>query len=669
MARSIMFISVFTLLVVLFLPLSLGAVPTSLRHSGHILQSNNEPLSGSSNVTFTLYNNADQILWSEEISVTFDDGHYSVELNTDDVFDSSTVFLGVTLEGQEEFTPRVRLTSVPYAFRSGVAQQAVEPAENSNIATNTYVDEEILSHTHDSYTTSTELQTSDGDAPNTGSNLVSWNNLVDVPEGFADGSDDGGSGSISGTTDVISKFSESGLTDSAIFESGGNVGIGTVDPNEVLTVDGVLSVKKIENSPEASSEYGKIYYTEGGGSGVDSNVVLLIHSDSPNGSTGFVDSSASNHTISPQGQANHSTFEAKFGQSSIHFDANEDYLQIADSDDWDFGTGDFTIDLWAYPISYGESGSHGGFITTAHYGPSSGWILRYNSNQGSLMLQDASTGTYYYSEGEVPLHQWTHVALVRSGNTLYYFFNGVMDPTQTITAPVNGSSSGLMVGDSWFNHDNYEFDGYIDEVRVSKGVARWTDDFSDQLSSAPYGEASGTTLYFVNETGNRYNLTQGGTATSNGSVRILSSPHVDTDCGDAVSEGNRCKIDQNNFWIVPSTLINFDLTQRSVVKMSLSATPDLGNVNPDNCEDHLGLGFYLDGEKQGDANWGESCAGLQNSTGAWWTNVHVERVMTLDPGTHEIQAFFYNWNSGCQWIGFSQVDYSWPTVSLTIVPE
>ena len=103
------------------------AIPTFLTHQGKVSQSNGSPVVGSANTTFTLYGQETEgsAIWTQTMAVTFDAGYFSVvlgpgspELSTD-VFDGSDLYLGITLEGTDEFAPRHQITSVPYAFRAG----------------------------------------------------------------------------------------------------------------------------------------------------------------------------------------------------------------------------------------------------------------------------------------------------------------------------------------------------------------------------------------------------------------------------------------------------------------------------------------------------------------------------------------------------------------------
>ena len=82
---------------------------------------------------------------------------------------------------------------------------------------------------------------------------------------------------------------------------------------------------------------------------MDEETVLLLHLDGTDNSTtdaDFVDSSRAGHAVTQEGNAKLENTEKKFGDTSAYFDGSGDYLKFSDSSDWDFGTGDFTVDFW-----------------------------------------------------------------------------------------------------------------------------------------------------------------------------------------------------------------------------------------------------------------------------------------------------------------------------------
>ncbi len=80
------------------------------------------------------------------------------------------------------------------------------------------------------------------------------------------------------------------------------------------------------------------------GSGADTK--LLIQSNNTDGSKNIEDTSIFGKEVTVNGDVQHSTGANKLGNTSLYFDGTGDYLHLNDSADWDFGSGDFTIDFW-----------------------------------------------------------------------------------------------------------------------------------------------------------------------------------------------------------------------------------------------------------------------------------------------------------------------------------
>ena len=117
---------VFMLTMFLFiLPLELGAIPNLLKQQGRLVDSNTNPVTGSVEVTFQIYTSpeAQSSIWSETLTVTLDDGYYTVLLGDTvpfetDTFESDDLYMGITLEDNAEFLPRNRIASVAFALYS-----------------------------------------------------------------------------------------------------------------------------------------------------------------------------------------------------------------------------------------------------------------------------------------------------------------------------------------------------------------------------------------------------------------------------------------------------------------------------------------------------------------------------------------------------------------------
>ena len=220
------------------------------------------------------------------------------------------------------------------------------------------------------------------------------------------------------------------------------------------------------------------------------NVSLLLHMDNLSGSQTFIDSSNNNFTLSAFGNTQISTSTKKFGNGSGYFDGSGDYLKANWDSAFTFGTGDFTVEFWAYPTG---TPNGIGFIT-AEYNPGSignvAWAFGAASSLGSASGSQLFFGSYeggwtgVQSVSSLTLSAWSHVAASRSSGTLRLFLSGVNIAQDTFT---NNISTGdpLIIGRRWdYNEASKFFNGYIDELRVTKGVARYTTNFVPQ--TAPF---------------------------------------------------------------------------------------------------------------------------------------------------------------------------------------
>jgi hypothetical protein len=205
--------------------------------------------------------------------------------------------------------------------------------------------------------------------------------------------------------------------------------------------------------------------------GNDAYTVLLLHFDGADASTTFTDSSASAHTITPAAQAQIDSAQSKFGGTSMRVDGTLDRIQVATSANFDMGTGDFTVDFWIRFNSsirqyIWELGSENtaAFVVT----PSSGLIEVYGA-PGSFVITAGST---VFSTAT-----WYHIALVRNGNAWTVYRDGTSYVSNASDSRAWGSSAfPAQVGSS--GGGNVVTNGWIDEFRISKGIARWTANFT-----------------------------------------------------------------------------------------------------------------------------------------------------------------------------------------------
>jgi hypothetical protein len=193
---------------------------------------------------------------------------------------------------------------------------------------------------------------------------------------------------------------------------------------------------------------------------------------------GITDATAKND-LETVGNAQISTTQSKFGGSSMYFDGTGDYLVTPSSVINALGSGDFTIEMWVNPsattnnypciISNLAFASNSWQLYDRHLSANTKftfWV--YNINTSSPVL----TSTTTVSNGT-----WYHLAITRSGSTWRLFVNGTQEASTTSTAAADaGTSYSLSVGWSKSSTENYA--GYIDDLRITRGYARYTANFT-----------------------------------------------------------------------------------------------------------------------------------------------------------------------------------------------
>ena len=223
---------------------------------------------------------------------------------------------------------------------------------------------------------------------------------------------------------------------------------------------------------------------------IDSETKLLLHLNGAEGATSIVDFSSSNHSITFNGDAHINTSESKFGGSSVLFDGTGDDIAVPDSDDWDFGGSDFTLDLWVYLTATG-----GNYALISH-GQTNGetWEFHYLGSSKNFQWQtesSAETDLTFTKSWNAALNTWYHIALVRSGDDWRTYVDGTqVGSTTSSSSNVPAEPGALAIGGRGWSSGN-KFDGFIDEVRVSKGIARWTGNFTPPAKEYPLFETSG----------------------------------------------------------------------------------------------------------------------------------------------------------------------------------
>jgi hypothetical protein len=194
---------------------------------------------------------------------------------------------------------------------------------------------------------------------------------------------------------------------------------------------------------------------------------------------GIIDNAMMND-LETVGNAQISTSVSKFGGGSMAFDGTGDYLLVPDGPNLDFGTGAFTVEAWVNFSSV--SGTR--CIASNYLNSTSGWSIELSGGVIKVALSGDSydiTGTTTISTGT-----WYHVALSGTPTSpgIKLFINGTQEgSTYTgsvsldTTSPINIGRLGTLGGD--------ELNGYIDDLRITKGIARYTANFTAPTAALP----------------------------------------------------------------------------------------------------------------------------------------------------------------------------------------
>jgi len=171
----------------------------------------------------------------------------------------------------------------------------------------------------------------------------------------------------------------------------------------------------------------------------------------------------------------------KYGTGSMQFDGTGDYLFVQGLDNLEFGTGDFTVEFWlntsnldVVPFDCRPASTQGDYLTL------------YIDTNGALRWEEGGANRIISSNGAISTGTWYHIAATREGTNSKLFLDGTQvgstytDSTNYLIPSGRPSigAQGRTVGNSGVN-------GYIDDLRITKGVARYTANFTPPAAKLP----------------------------------------------------------------------------------------------------------------------------------------------------------------------------------------
>lgn len=216
------------------------------------------------------------------------------------------------------------------------------------------------------------------------------------------------------------------------------------------------------------------------------NTSLLLNTTN----AGILDNAMMND-LETVGNAQISTSVKKYGTGSMYFDGTGDYLYGSTSPNTSFGTGDFTIEFWMYSNNVSGASQLGMLqMSDSAGGLKASYLSQLCINQGGTSSGGSLNGaivaninnTFVGSTTAViTTGTWYHIALVRSSGTVNLYVNGTSVGSATITSAINGPY--IVVGG--YYSSSFLFNGYLDDVRITKGFARYTSSFTPPTVAFP----------------------------------------------------------------------------------------------------------------------------------------------------------------------------------------
>tara|TARA_B110000503_G_scaffold105911_1_gene158092 strand:+ start:1596 stop:3029 length:1434 start_codon:yes stop_codon:yes gene_type:complete len=280
------------------------------------------------------------------------------------------------------------------------------------------------------------------------------------------------------TTDYTVSASSVTFTDS--YPSGSSVNV------RYLVTATSSSFVDLNNIVLTGTTTGDAYYPQ---------VAALLHFDGVNGSTTITDNSKNNLTVTATNGAFISTAQSKFGGASVFFDGTNDYVSIPNNTDFNFASGTFTIELWAYFSSV--SGQRA--LVTKYQNNTNGWSVQLLN--GVINVNLSGDGSDITGTTTISANTWYHVAVSGTPGSYKMFINGIQEGS-TYTGATSLSSTGLLYLGTLISSGVFYiyFNGYIDELRITNGYARYTGNFTPSTTAFADGGGDVGKALVVNST-------------------------------------------------------------------------------------------------------------------------------------------------------------------------
>jgi hypothetical protein len=172
----------------------------------------------------------------------------------------------------------------------------------------------------------------------------------------------------------------------------------------------------------------------------------------------------------------------KFGNNSLFFDGTGDFFvaNSATGDAYTFDTGDFTMEGWLYSSANTSSGQGSGirtiFSTRRSATDTTGGRFTLGVNAANLCFYSGSSNVSFANNSGVTMNTWHHFAATRSNGTVRIFLNGSQVNSAAFATSLAANSSNVTIGSNYAGTESWN--GYLDELRITKGYARYVANFT-----------------------------------------------------------------------------------------------------------------------------------------------------------------------------------------------
>jgi len=248
---------------------------------------------------------------------------------------------------------------------------------------------------------------------------------------------------------------------------------------------------------------------------VTNTQLLTVQTNAPSQNNTFLDSSTNNFTITRNGNTSQGTFTPYGSNWSGYFDGTGDNLTLSPGAAFAFGTGDFTVECFAYINSFPSNPNSVYFVDARNSGQTGTWTFLTSGDGTSPTRLDWYTGSALITSTTLTANTWLHLVYTRASSTYGMFVNGARVATGTDSTNYSVSPTTSYIA-SRFSSDN-NLNGYMSNLRIVKGSSVYSPSISTlTVPTAPLTAITNTVLLtcqsnrFVDNSTNNFTLTKNG---------------------------------------------------------------------------------------------------------------------------------------------------------------